>query len=100
MFYKIIFAGLAGFFLSSCSLLLPYEEEPLCKLGKEGGYCGSISDVYEHTLNIKPEHRTPVKLKPGVPCHNCDVKEYEHIIEQRKGRKDFIENYSQNYLWR
>ncbi len=33
------------------SLLLPYEEEPLCKLGVEGGYCGSLSDVYEAVNN-------------------------------------------------
>lgn len=39
---------LSVMFLSGCaSLILPYEEEPLCRLGVEGGYCGSLSDVYD-----------------------------------------------------
>lgn len=39
---------LSVIFLSGCaSLILPYEEEPLCRLGVEGGYCGSLSDVYD-----------------------------------------------------
>ncbi len=37
-------------FVSSCSWMLPYEEETLCAKGKEGGYCGRISKVYEKTL--------------------------------------------------
>jgi len=33
--------------LSSCAkMLMPYEENPACQLGKDGGVCGSISDVY------------------------------------------------------
>lgn len=51
-------------FLSSCSkLLFPYEEEVLCKKGREQGYCGSISEVYKESVEkpyrfgIKEERR-------------------------------------------
>jgi len=64
-------------FCSSCSLLLPYEEEPLCRKGKEGGYCGSLLDVYEETLNMRPTREKPVKLKPGKPCLNCSADSYD-----------------------
>lgn len=38
-------------FVSGCSkILLPYEEERLCKRGPGFGVCGSLSDVYEDTL--------------------------------------------------
>ena len=34
--------------LTSCSkLLLPYNEEPLCRKGPEVGFCGSLSEIYE-----------------------------------------------------
>ncbi len=39
-----------GFLVSSCSLMLPYEEEALCSRGKEGGYCGRIHQVYRKTM--------------------------------------------------
>ena len=73
---KLLIIFFSAVFLSGCSILLPYEEEPLCKIGKEGGYCGSLYDVYEETLNIPPERRKPVKLKPGKPCDNCNVENY------------------------
>jgi hypothetical protein len=28
-------------------MIMPYAEEPLCRKGVEGGYCGSLSDVYD-----------------------------------------------------
>jgi hypothetical protein len=39
-------------FIGGCSpkILLPYEEERLCKRGPGYGVCGSLSDVYEDTL--------------------------------------------------
>lgn len=38
-------------FVSGCSkVLLPYENEKLCKKGLGYGVCGSLSDVYEDTL--------------------------------------------------
>ncbi len=38
--------------MSGCSpkILLPYEEEKLCKRGLGYGVCGSLSDVYKDTL--------------------------------------------------
>lgn len=46
---RLVFLSLA-LFISSCSLILPYEEETLCAKGKEGGYCGRIHQVYDKTL--------------------------------------------------
>ena len=45
-----IFMAIFQTILTSCStkILLPYEENTVCSLGKEGGYCGSLSDVYEY----------------------------------------------------
>ncbi|WP_457641311.1 hypothetical protein [Persephonella sp.] len=47
---KVLLLALLTGFLMSCStkILLPYEENPLCNAGKEGGYCGSLSDVYKY----------------------------------------------------
>jgi hypothetical protein len=34
--------------LNGCaSIIMPYADEPLCRKGVEGGYCGSLSDVYD-----------------------------------------------------
>lgn len=48
--YLLLVLLLCVFAASACSLskiVLPYEEEPLCKIGYGGGYCGSITDVYD-----------------------------------------------------
>ncbi|MFA6396633.1 MAG: hypothetical protein WCW84_11765 [Sulfurimonas sp.] len=41
----------SAFLLIGCSskILLPYEEEPLCKRGANEGMCGSVSEVYKKT---------------------------------------------------
>ncbi len=45
---KIILVLTLGIFLSGCGkIFLPYEEYPLCSKGKEGGKCGSISEIYQ-----------------------------------------------------
>lgn len=45
---RLIFLALGLVFLSSCSsMLLPYHEEPLCRKGVSGGFCGSLSEIYE-----------------------------------------------------
>jgi len=33
-------------FIFSCSLILPYEEKPLCEKKEELGYCGSLTEIY------------------------------------------------------
>jgi hypothetical protein len=44
----IILSILIALLLSACaSMIMPYAEEPLCRKGVEGGYCGSLSDVYD-----------------------------------------------------
>jgi len=47
---KVLLLGFVIVFCSSCSWVLPYEEDTLCSRGKEGGYCGRVSDVYKKTL--------------------------------------------------
>lgn len=39
-------------FLFSCSskLLLPFEEEQVCRKGIGYGYCGRLSDVYDDSV--------------------------------------------------
>ena len=44
----LVFIGLITLTGCSSKILLPYEEKPICSLGKEGGYCGSLSDVYNY----------------------------------------------------
>ncbi len=100
MIVRFSFVIFSSLIVSSCAFLLPYEEEPLCKIGKEGGYCGSISDVYHHTLNLEVEYKTPVKLEPGVPCDNCDVESYKKKVEDREESKDFQDRYSEKYFGR
>jgi hypothetical protein len=39
---------LSSLTLSSCSLLIPYEQKPACKRGNQTGLCGSITDVYNY----------------------------------------------------
>jgi len=39
--------------LAGCSLskvLMPYHDQPLCQKGAETGYCGSITAVYQKSL--------------------------------------------------
>jgi hypothetical protein len=39
---------LSSLTLSSCSILMPYDENPICKRGNHTGLCGSITDVYNY----------------------------------------------------
>lgn len=47
---KILILALISGFLMSCSskILLPYHEDTLCHAGEQGGYCGSLYDVYKN----------------------------------------------------
>jgi hypothetical protein len=40
--------ALSSLTLSSCSLLMPYQQHPACKRGSQTGLCGSITDVYNY----------------------------------------------------
>jgi hypothetical protein len=47
----LILLAFSMLLFSGCSskILLPYEEEPLCKRGAGEGICGSVSDVHKKT---------------------------------------------------
>lgn len=49
---KTIILALSIILFSGCGskIFMPYEEEPLCNAGKESGYCGSVSNVYEYKI--------------------------------------------------
>lgn len=40
--------------LTGCNgkVLLPYEDEPLCKKGPKEGMCGSVSEVYSYSAKV------------------------------------------------
>lgn len=46
-----LIAVMTALYLSGCSskILMPYEEEPLCKLKPGQGMCGSVSQVYKRS---------------------------------------------------
>jgi len=52
---KLFIIGLTIMLFGGCSakVLLPYEECPECVKGKGEGYCGSVSDVYKVTKDLK-----------------------------------------------
>lgn len=41
-------------FLDGCSsnVLMPYEENPTCKLKPGQGQCGSVSEIYERSEKV------------------------------------------------
>ncbi len=85
---KMFLTAAVSIFSFGCSAIMPYEEEPLCKIGKEGGYCGSVFDVYNESLNWSVERRRPVKLVPGVECDNCTPEEYEEKMKSVMEKKE------------
>lgn len=54
---KLTIFILMAILISGCSskILLPYEEEPLCKRGPNDGMCGSVSQVYKKSLKVDYE---------------------------------------------
>lgn len=42
-----VFAGFSLLLVSCGRVLLPYNEEPLCRKGPSAGFCGSLSEIYE-----------------------------------------------------
>lgn len=37
--------------LSGCSVFMPYKEDFICNVPEGKGYCGSLSDGYEYSIN-------------------------------------------------
>lgn len=61
----IICVSLCLFSFGCASLVMPYAEEPLCKKGIAGGYCGSLSDVYEISEMEHPNKKPKNKVQGG-----------------------------------
>lgn len=38
-------------YLSGCSVFMPYKESFVCNVPEGKGYCGSLSDGYEYSIN-------------------------------------------------
>lgn len=51
---SLFFALICILALAGCSVkvLLPYEDEPLCKKGPNEGMCGSVSEVYLYSAKV------------------------------------------------
>ncbi len=37
--------------LLGCSVFMPYKEDFICNVPEGKGYCGSLSDGYEYSIN-------------------------------------------------
>jgi hypothetical protein len=61
--------------LTSCSLLMPYQEEALCSKGKVGGYCGPLNEVYDVTtqqIDMKSKQQKQGGYNNGTEnCPTC-----------------------------
>ena len=72
----VLLIVLSSLTLNSCSILMPYEENPACKRGNQTGLCGSITDVYNYYdqgYTIKDAERlTKDKNKEKENSSLCD----------------------------
>lgn len=50
-YIKIIIIGILAVYLTGCSIFMPYKEEFICNIPEGMGYCGSLSDGYEYSIN-------------------------------------------------
>ena len=51
---KTIIALLIGssmVIMNGCAVFTPYKENVICKVPEGQGYCGSLSDGYEYSIN-------------------------------------------------
>lgn len=39
--------------LQGCSVFMPYKETFVCNVPEGQGYCGSLSDGYDYSVNIE-----------------------------------------------
>lgn len=51
-FFTFLIGVILLFTGCSSKVLLPYEDEALCKRGANEGMCGSVSEVYKATTRI------------------------------------------------
>lgn len=42
-----MFTALCLLATGCAGVLVPYHDEPLCRKGSTGGYCGSVTEVYD-----------------------------------------------------
>lgn len=67
MLVRAIVVLMLSLVLSSCAVMMPYAEEPLCRKSVSGGYCGSLSDVYDATneaADTRAKQTNTVKKQP------------------------------------
>jgi hypothetical protein len=53
--------------LAACSIVMPYQDHPLCSRGRVGGYCGPLNEVYDATTQ---EIDTKNKEQKKGGCNN------------------------------
>ena len=72
---KTVLVTVALFSLTSCSGLMPYQDQPLCSKGKVGGYCGPLNEVYDVTtqqIDMKNKQQKQGGYNNGTEnCPTC-----------------------------
>lgn len=50
-YLKIFIIGMLVVYMTGCSVFMPYKENFICNVPEGMGYCGSLSDGYEYSVN-------------------------------------------------
>lgn len=48
---KFIVLLIISVYMAGCSIFMPYKETFICNVPEGKGYCGSLSDGYEYSVN-------------------------------------------------
>ena len=80
----IVTAGFLFSLLVGCTkLIMPYAEEPMCRKGIVGGYCGSITEVYDVTTEEMKRKKIADK-KTSCPSGNCNEAQANNSTNTKK----------------
>lgn len=50
-YIKIFIIVLLTIYVTGCAVFMPYQEDFVCNIPEGMGYCGSLSDGYEYSVN-------------------------------------------------
>lgn len=50
-YIKIFIIALLTIYITGCAVFMPYQEDFVCNIPEGMGYCGSLSDGYEYSVN-------------------------------------------------
>lgn len=67
----------SAFILSGCSTIMPYDSEFTCNKGAGKGICGSMSEIYQGTLNSQDSNETNRQALEGEKYISTPVEQEE-----------------------